>query len=99
MAIKTMTLEDVKKLPPLSKERIQEINAFDEKYDDPECPPLTDERLAQAKPLYEAHPDWHKPTKTEVHMRVDTDVLEWYKSQGKGYQTKMNAVLRAYAFG
>ena len=99
MAIKTMTLEDAKKLPPLSKERIQEINAFDEKYDDPECPPLTDERLAQAKPLYEAHPDWHKPTKTEVHIRVDTDVLEWYKSQGKGYQTKMNAVLRAYAFG
>ncbi|MDE6069177.1 MAG: BrnA antitoxin family protein [Treponemataceae bacterium] len=99
MAIKTMTLDDVKKLPPLSKEQIQEINVFDEKYEDPECPPLTDERIAQAKPLYEAHPDWHKPTKTEVHMRVDTDVLEWYKSQGKGYQTKMNAVLRAYAFG
>lgn len=80
MAIKTMTLEDVKKLPPLSEERIQEINAFDEKFEDPECPPLTDEQLAQAKPLYEVHPDWHK-------------------SQGKGYQTKMNAVLRAYAFG
>ena len=99
MAIKTMTLEDVKKLPPLSKEQIQEINAFDEKYEDPECPPLTDERLVQAKSLCEVHPGWHKPTKTEVHMRVDTDVLEWYKSQGKGYQTKMNAVLRAYAFG
>ncbi|MGN0730323.1 MAG: BrnA antitoxin family protein [Treponema sp.] len=33
-----------------------------------------------------------------IHIRVDTDVLEWYKSQGKGYQTKMNAVLRDYAF-
>ena len=99
MAIKTMTLDDVKKLPPLSKEQIQEINVFDEKYEDPECPPLIDKRLAQAKSLYEAHPGWRKPAKTEVHMRVDTDVLEWYKSQGKGYQTKMNAVLRAYAFG
>ena len=37
--------------------------------------------------------------KTEIHMRVDSDVLEWYKSQGKGYQTKMNEVLRAHAFG
>ncbi|MFC2419917.1 MAG: BrnA antitoxin family protein [Treponema maltophilum] len=32
-------------------------------------------------------------------MKIDTDVLEWYKAQGKGYQTKINAVLRAHAFG
>ncbi len=40
-----------------------------------------------------------KKNKTEVHIRLDTDVLEWFKSQGPGYQTKINAVLRAYAFG
>ncbi len=40
-----------------------------------------------------------KKNKTEIHMRLDTDVLEWFKSQGQGYQTKINAVLRAYAFG
>lgn len=45
------------------------------------------------------HPDFYKPTKTEVHIRIDTDVLEWFKRQGKGYQTKINAVLRAHAFG
>jgi len=29
-------------------------------------------------------------------LRIDPDVLGWFKAQGKGYQTRMNAVLRAY---
>nr|WP_255812350.1 BrnA antitoxin family protein [Treponema denticola] len=32
-------------------------------------------------------------------MKIDADVLEWFKSQGKGYKTKINSVLRSYAFG
>jgi len=35
-------------------------------------------------------------TKTQIALRVDSDVLAWFKSQGPRYQTKMNAVLRAY---
>jgi uncharacterized protein (DUF4415 family) len=31
-----------------------------------------------------------------VSLRVDSDVLDWFKRQGKGYQTQINAVLRAY---
>jgi uncharacterized protein (DUF4415 family) len=31
-----------------------------------------------------------------VHLRVDTDVLEWFKQHGKGHLKRMNAVLRAY---
>jgi uncharacterized protein (DUF4415 family) len=34
-------------------------------------------------------------TKTQLTLRVDSDVLEWYK-QGRGYQTKINLLLRAY---
>jgi uncharacterized protein (DUF4415 family) len=34
--------------------------------------------------------------KSSVHLRVDKDVLEWFKDQGKGHLTRMNAVLRAY---
>ena len=34
--------------------------------------------------------------KKSVTVRLDADVLEWYRSQGKGYQTRMNAVLRLY---
>jgi uncharacterized protein (DUF4415 family) len=29
-------------------------------------------------------------------LRIDSDVVEWYKSQGAGYQTRINALLRAY---
>jgi uncharacterized protein (DUF4415 family) len=34
--------------------------------------------------------------KTPVSLRMDTEVVEWFKQQGKGYLTRMNAVLRAY---
>jgi uncharacterized protein (DUF4415 family) len=34
--------------------------------------------------------------KTSISLRVDADVLEWFKAQGPGYQTKINAVLRAF---
>lgn len=34
--------------------------------------------------------------KTSIALRVDTDVLRWFKSKGPGYQTRMNAVLRAF---
>ena len=36
------------------------------------------------------------PGKKQISLRVDADVLEWMKEQGKGYQSRMNAVLRAY---
>jgi uncharacterized protein (DUF4415 family) len=34
--------------------------------------------------------------KAQIAIRVDEDVLAWFKAQGPGYQTRMNAVLRAY---
>lgn len=34
--------------------------------------------------------------KTSVHLRLDNDVVEWFKASGKGHLTRMNAVLRAY---
>ena len=36
------------------------------------------------------------PRKTQLTLRVDSDVLDWYKQHGAGYQTKINALLRAY---
>ncbi len=35
-------------------------------------------------------------TKKQITLRVDSDVLDWYKKQGPGYQTKINLLLRAY---
>lgn len=34
--------------------------------------------------------------KASIALRIDADVLEWFKSQGRGYQTRINAVLRAF---
>ena len=42
---------------------------------------------------------WGLPTsqgKAQVTIRIDSDVLEWFKSQGRGYQTQINQLLRAY---
>ncbi len=36
------------------------------------------------------------PAKTLLSLRVDADVLEWFRAQGRGYQSRMNALLRAY---
>jgi uncharacterized protein (DUF4415 family) len=36
------------------------------------------------------------PPKASISLRVDQDVLEWFKDQGPGYQTRINAVLRAF---
>ena len=36
------------------------------------------------------------PPKASVSLRIDADVLEWFKMRGAGYQTRINAVLRAF---
>ena len=46
--------------------------------------------------------DWSKaikglpPFKKHINIRIDEDVLDWFKATGRGYQTRMNNVLRAY---
>jgi uncharacterized protein (DUF4415 family) len=67
---------------------------------------MTDEDIAKAiAEDPDAAPldvDWTKaclvlpPGKESVTLRVDQDVLNWFRKQGKGYQTRMNAILRAY---
>lgn len=61
----------------------------DEKIDYRDIPPLDDEFFKNAKVRLP------KPKKT-ITIRLDADVLEWYRSQGKGYQTRINAILKAY---
>jgi len=36
------------------------------------------------------------PGKTSVHLRLDSDIVDWFKARGRGHLTRMNAVLRAY---
>src|SRR5690348_16210731 len=67
---------------------------------------MTDEDIAKAVAEDpDAAPldiDWTKARlvlpsgKESVTLRVDKDVLDWFRDQGRGYQTRINAVLRAY---
>lgn len=36
------------------------------------------------------------PRKAAISLRVDAEVLDWFKAQGPGYQTRINAILKAY---
>jgi uncharacterized protein (DUF4415 family) len=36
------------------------------------------------------------PKKTLLSLRIDSDVIEWFRGQGPGYQSRINALLRAY---
>ena len=79
---------------PLTEQQRAEIKAASElpdsgiDYSDIPALPADFLKIAAANPFY-------KPTKTSTTVRVDTDVLVWLKSQGKGYQTRINEILRA----
>ena len=91
-----ITLEELqsKEMSEKAKERIRNaVYAYDE-----ENPPMTKEELESLRPAALRHPEWFKPRKADVHLKIDIDVLEAFKSQGKGYQTRINEVLRNYIF-
>jgi uncharacterized protein (DUF4415 family) len=43
-----------------------------------------------------AWPYYPKAHKKQVTLRIDPDLLDWFKRQGRGYQTRINAALRAF---
>jgi len=74
----------------LSPERIAEIKAF-KNINFSDCPVMTEEKLKKLRPR---HPEYFRPRKQAVQIRLDADVLAWFKGYGKGYQSKINAALR-----
>lgn len=80
-------------LPPLTETRKAELAALaerpDSEIDYSDIPPLDEDFWTRAVPN-----PFYKPVKTHASVRIDADVLAWLKSEGKGYQTRMNAILR-----
>jgi len=78
---------------PLSAAERAEIKGLatlpDETIDTSDIPPVSDGfwRHAVRNPFY-------RPVKQQLTVRVDADVLAWLRSKGRGYQTKLNAILR-----
>jgi uncharacterized protein (DUF4415 family) len=60
---------------------------------DDDAPAWTPEMFARAVVKHGLAPP---PTKTLLSLRIDRDVVEWFRAQGRGYQSRMNALLRAY---
>lgn len=60
---------------------------------DGDAPEWTPAMFAKAVARKELKP---VPRKSLLSLRVDADVIDWFKSQGAGYQSRMNALLRAY---
>ena len=78
---------------PLTAEQKAELAALaalsDQEVDVGDLPVLTEAfwQNAVRNPFY-------KPTKTSTTVRIDSDVLAWLRGQGKGYQSRLNAILR-----
>ena len=74
----------------ISPNRLKEIeNIPDDNIDTSDIPELDDNFWNRAK-MNKAI------TKKSISIRLDSDILDWFKSQGKGYQTLINRVLRSY---
>ncbi|NIR52487.1 BrnA antitoxin family protein [candidate division KSB1 bacterium] len=79
-------------------------NISKEDWEDVESPALPDEMLSRLKPVRERHPDIPKrgrgpqkePIKVPVSIRLSPEIVEYFKSLGKGWQTKINDILRDY---
>jgi uncharacterized protein (DUF4415 family) len=84
---------DPQNLPPLTEEQRARLALLAKKPDSDidysDIPPLSADfwKNAVRNPFY-------KPTKQVTTVRVDSDVLLWLKGQGKGYQTRINSILR-----
>lgn len=73
---------DWQRFQSMTDEEVEEIARADK-----ESPPMSDKEWAKAVRV---------PVKVPISVRVDDDVLNFLKAQGKGYQTRINTILRTY---
>jgi len=83
------TLAECKITPKRKRELAKLAARPDSEIDLSDIPELSEKfwRNAVRNPFY-------RPVKKQITLRLDADVIEWLRKQGKGYQTKANALLR-----
>jgi uncharacterized protein (DUF4415 family) len=88
-----LDIHNAETLTPLSaaqREHLAELATLpDETIDTRDIPELSDEAWSAG-----VRGRFYRPVKQQITARVDADVLDWLKSQGKGYQGRLNAILR-----
>jgi uncharacterized protein (DUF4415 family) len=94
-----VTVRLSKKLPKLTTDQKRQLeytrNMPDDQIDTSDIPELTDEQLRNRTVYINLIPV-PGTKKKSVTIRLDEDLVKWFKKQGKGWQTKMNWVLRLY---
>ena len=85
-------------MPALTSKQKAELTALNERIDSgidySDIPPLTDEFFKRA-----VRGRFYKPIKQSTTVRIDADVLAWLRAPGKGYQSRINAILRRAMLG
>jgi uncharacterized protein (DUF4415 family) len=80
-------------LPPLTDGQRAGLKALaarpDSEIDTSDIREMTDEQWKKA-----GRGHFYRPVKRQITARVDADILDWLKAQGKGYQSRINAILR-----
>ena len=55
---------------------------------------IEEELLSLAEEETGAEARWNRPRKRRISLRVDVEIVDWFKSKGPGYQTRINRILR-----
>lgn len=83
------TLADLKLTPKLKRELERLAALPDESIDLSDIPEATEKFWKNA-----VRNPWYRPRKQQVTLRIDADVLAWLRHGGKGYQSRLNSLLR-----
>jgi uncharacterized protein (DUF4415 family) len=83
------TLADIKLTTRLKREAERLAAMPDSSIDVSEIPEATEEFWKNA-----IRNPWYRPRKQQVTLRIDADVLAWLRRGGKGYQSRLNSLLR-----
>ena len=89
MKERVVRVRGFKPLTPAQERQVAELAASDAPIDYTDIPPLDEEfwRRAVRNPFY-------RPVKSQLTVRLDSDILAWLKAKGSGYQTKINLIFR-----
>ena len=79
-------------LPKVSQEEIDRVTAI--KDEDIDCSDIPDLSTLSLRPRSAVDRNLYKPIKVALTCRLDADIVAWLKQGGKGYQTRLNAILR-----
>ena len=87
-----MTFE-LGKAPAMTEDQIARMDALekmpDGKIDYTDIPKMTEDDFRNM-----VLNSWHKPKKVQVTARLDSDIVAWLRRSGKGYQTRLNDILK-----